>query len=503
MASVQRPGVYVEESLNPVQTLTGPASSTVAAFVGVTDRGPVEPTLVTSWSQYVDAYGSWNTTASNDLPLAVYLFFANGGSQAYILRVVDALSAASATRTLSDRGGTPAATLILNAINPGAWGNSLSVAIADSTMSGKFNLVLYKGGASATNIVERFVDLSMTSTDARYAPTVINGASRYVTVIDANSASGGATRNPSVQATPLSLASGIDGAAISGTDLVAALADFDVINQSLLLNLPGKTDTETVNGAIDYAETRGDVFVIVDSINDTSSAQIAQAAEYSASSQAAVYYPRITVSDPTRGVGAPSNATILAAPGGAIAGLYVKTDASRGVFKAPAGLLSRIAGAVSVKKLTNAELDNLNSSSAPVNAIKFVSGSGIVVMGAKTLNTGYIDKYVPVRRTLIYLRKSLVDLTQFAIFEPNDPALWRRLSASISSFLTQFWSQGGLRGATPEQAFFIKIDSSNNTQTTIDNGEVHIEIGVALQRPAEYIIIKIGQFDGGNTVTVA
>jgi phage tail sheath protein FI len=499
MASVQRPGVYVEETLNPVSSYTGPAASTVATFVGTSDRGPIAPTLVKDWGEYVANYGGWNTTASNDLPTAVSLFFANGGSPAYVLRVVDELSAASATRTFSDRGANPAATLILTAKTPGAWGNNLSVKIADSSITGKVTFTLYQG----TTVVERWPDLSMTATDSRYAVSYINQNSIYVTAIDANSASLGATRNPSVQSTPLSLGAGSDGVAVSGTDLVTALSSFDVVEQSLLLNIAGYTDASTVNGAISYAEGRDDVFVIIDGIDDVASEQIALAATYQASSQAAVYYPPIVVSDQTRGLGTPSNATRLASPGGAVAGLMVKTDTSRGVFKAPAGLLARLAGAVSVRKLTNAELDNLNSSSAPVNAIKFVSGSGIVVMGAKTLNTGYVDKYVPVRRTLIYLRKSLMDLTEFAVFEPNDEVLWRRLSASISSFLTQFWSQGGLRGATPTEAFFVRVDSSNNTQTTIDNGEVHIEIGVALQRPAEYIIIKIGQFDGGSTVTVA
>ena len=124
-------------------------------------------------------------------------------------------------------------------------------------------------------------------------------------------------------------------------------------------------------------------------------------------------------------------------------------------------------------------------------------------MGAKTLKPGYIDKYVPVRRTLIYLRKALTDLTEFAIFEPNDQALWRRLDSTVSSFLTNFWSQGGLAGTAPANAFFVKVDATNNPQSSIDNGEVHIEVGVALQRPAEFVIIKIGQFDGGTTVTVA
>ena len=124
-------------------------------------------------------------------------------------------------------------------------------------------------------------------------------------------------------------------------------------------------------------------------------------------------------------------------------------------------------------------------------------------MGARTLKPGYVDKYVPVRRSLIYLEKSLSDLTRFAIFEPNDERLWRQISATVSSFLTSFWSQGGLRGGTPQAAYFVKCDADNNPQTSIDNGEVHLEVGVALQRPAEFVVIKIGQYDGGTTVTVA
>jgi phage tail sheath protein FI len=100
------------------------------------------------------------------------------------------------------------------------------------------------------------------------------------------------------------------------------------------------------------------------------------------------------------------------------------------------------------------------------------------------------------------LRKALTDLTEFAVFEPNDQRLWRQLTGVTSGFLTEFWNQGGLRGDTPEQAYFVKCDDETNTLASIDNGEVRLEIGVALQRPAEFVIIKIGQFDGGTTVTV-
>jgi phage tail sheath protein FI len=499
--AVQRPGVYVQETLNPIETVAGPASDTIAAFIGASDRGPIIPTLVTSWSDYVTKFGSWNSNASNDLPIAVYMFFVNGGSQAYVTRAVGT-GAVLATRTLSDRAGSPLSTLKIDANSTGTWGNELNVSITDSTITNYFNLTVYRGGSTDAYIVERFVDITMLTTDSRYAVDIINVGSKYIRATNLGSATAAPTNNP-VVSTNTTLASGANGAAVVGGNITSSLVKYDVINQSLLLNAPGYTDATTINALIAYAEGRSDVFVIVDGKDDTVANQLSLNLTYTASSQAAVYYPRITISDPTVGAGASQNAVKTVGAGGAVMGLYVRTDASRGVYKAPAGLLARIANAVSVTQLTNAELDLLNSSPAPANAIKFVSGAGIVVMGARTLKAGYIDRYVPVRRTLIYLRKSLTELTQFAVFEPNSSALWRRLNASISSFLTNFWAQGGLQGASPASAFFVKIDSTNNTQNSIDNGEVNIEVGVALQRPAEFVIIKIGQYDGGTTVTVA
>jgi hypothetical protein len=494
----QRPGVYVQETLNPVQSLVGPNSDSLGAFIGTNDRGATTPTLVTSWSDYVTKFGSWNTTSTNNLALAVFMFFANGGNRAYVTRVLGA-GAVSALRTFIDRAGTPLSTLRLTAKNQGVWGNNINVSVTDSTTTGRFNISIYYGGNTDAFLVEQFTDLSMIPTDSRYAISVITAGSTYVTAVDLASATTGASRNPAV-VTNQSLATGADGAAVTS---IASYAVFDTIKQSLILNVPGFTDATTVNAALSYAASREDVFVVIDGVNDTVANQITLAASYTASGYGAVYYPQITIADPTVGVGAASGATKTLGAGAAVVGLYSATDASRGVYKAPAGLQARLAGAVSIATLTNTELDSLNAAAAPVNAIKFVSGTGIVVMGAKTLKPGYVDKYIPVRRTLIYLRKALTDLTEFAIFEPNDPALWRRLDATVSSFLTQFWSQGGLAGAVPSQAYFVKIDETNNTQTSIDNGEVRIEVGVALQRPAEYIIIKIGQFDGGTTVTVA
>ena len=340
----------------------------------------------------------------------------------------------------------------------------------------------------------------MTATDARYAPNIINSQSSYLIAADLGAASTGVTRNPAVT-TSTSLATGADGTTVLGADIGAAVGAFDVVNQSLILNAPGVTDTASVNLLLAYTATRNDVFVVIDGINDTVANQLALSVTYTATSYGAVYYPTITINDPTTTT--PGTVITAANPGGAIVGKYAANDKSRGVFKAPAGLTVRLAGAVSVPTLTNANLDSLNSAASAVNAIRYIPGSGIVVMGARTLKSGYADMYIPVRRSLIYLEKALVDLTNFAIFEPNDTVLYRRITSVVTGFLTNYWAQGGLRGDVPSQAFFVLCDSSNNTTLTVDAGQVNIQVGVSLQRPSEFVVINIGQFDGGTTVTTA
>ena len=504
MTAYLRPGVYVQETLNPVAPVVGANSDSVAAFLGSNARGPLTPTLVTSWSQYLNNYGGWST--NNTLAIAVFLFFANGGSQCYVQRVTKG-AAVAATRTFQDRAGSPADTLQLTAVNPGTWGNGstggISVQIQDSPgATGYFDLIVYYGGVLASNKVETFPNLSMTASDSRYAITVINSQSNYIIATDKASTATGASRNPAVVAAASgTLASGADGTAPAASDIAGGVTGFDTITQSLILNAPGITDSTSVNVLLSYALNRNDVFVVIDPINDTVANQITLSGSYTATSFGAVYYPPITINDPTNTT--PGTTITAANPGGAIVGKYAATDKSRGVFKAPAGLSVRLAGAVSVPSLTNANLDSLNSAAAPVNAIRFVSGSGIVIMGARTLKGGYGDMYVPVRRSLIYLEKALVDLTNFAVFEPNDTVLYRRINAVLNSFLTNFWSQGGLRGTVPQQAFFVLCDTTNNTLATVEAGQVNIQVGVALQRPAEFVVINIGQFDGGATVTVA
>jgi uncharacterized protein len=500
MTTYQRPGVFIEERLNPLAPSVGSTSSTVAAFIGALSRGPEDVTLVTSWNDYASKYGTWNTLPAtpggdNKLAIAVKLFFDNGGPACYVKRVT-AGSPTAATRTLTDGAvspATPANIATISAVNAGDWGESIFVSVSSSAVTGRKDVQI--SYPDAATVVENFTDLTFTDeADARYAINFINTRSKYVTVTSVAK-----TAQPANTTSPAALASGSDGTVPTATNIAAGVSAFDTVFNSLLLNAPGLTVQANVTSLLTYAAARQDVFVVIDPVAGDVDTQLTLADTYPESSFGAIYYPNVTIADPTVNT---RGATRTASPAGAVMGLYATTDASRGVFKAPAGTSSRLANVVAVQALTNAELDLMNSATSPVNPIKYVAGSGFVVMGARTLKPGYVDRYIPVRRSLIYLRKALTDLTQYAVFEPNDAVLWRSLNATVAAFLTDFWAQGGLRGDVPEDAFFVKCDEELNTLAVIDEGKVLLEIGVALQRPAEFVIIKIGQFDGGATVTV-
>ena len=180
-----------------------------------------------------------------------------------------------------------------------------------------------------------------------------------------------------------------------------------------------------------------------------------------------------------------------------MAGQFLATDASRGPSKTPAGLNNVIALAVSTEHpFTNAELDAINVSTSPINAIRNVPGAGIVAMGGRTLDNTPNNRYINIRRSLIFIEKNLNDLTSFAVFENNDSRLWLRLRTVLNAFLLSYWQSGGLRGTNPGQAYYVKCDSTTTTFADIQNGRVNIEVGVALQYPAEFVVIKIGQLTG-------
>lgn len=494
MPTYQRPGVYVNETLASLNTGQGVTADATAAFVGAGKRGTATPTLVGDWSEFTTLFG--DISDSDYLAQAVFSHFSNGGSEAYVARVAPS-DAVTATRSLNDTASEPIPTLKIDAASPGAYGNSIYLDVSAGYTAGRFDLVVKFGGTGSGSTVETFADLSMNSTDSRYAPTIINASSRYVVATDLLSVTASPNNAPAVQ-TGVALATGADGGTIDDSDYTAVVSTLANIPVPLVLNLPGVTDATTVNSAIAFAEAQGSVFVVVDAPKGNSVAQVATYAQsLTASSYAALYYPWVEVSDPTKVLG---GGTKLVPPGGAVVGQFIATDAQKGPFKTPAGVSNRLAGAVGLEiVLQPTDYDTLNTSNPPVNVIKPVPGYGLCVFGGRTLKGGYADKYVAVRRSLIYLEKSLNNLTQFAIFEANDSRLWDVVKTKVDGFLSAYWARGGLRGASPAQAYYVKCDATNNTLADIQNGTVNVEVGVALEYPTEFIVIRLGQFENGSS----
>lgn len=490
MSTLQRPGVYLTEVPLP-NVAAGSSRIAIGAFIGDAPRGPKFPQRIESWTQYVNVFGGFppGGLAAGELPYAVYNYFANGGRVAYVLRRV-ASDAVTATASIDNNVATATDVLKLDADNPGVWGNDIRVRVT-ARSADRFDLeVQYRASR-----VENWVDLSLNSGDSRYAINVINSNSSGSSFIQATNLSPTTVNSvPTTAGGYVALAGGAEGTTLPTYASLISL--MDDIGGPFLLAMPGETTKSTIDSAIAYAETRGDVFVIIDTAKGVDAATATTlASTYTSSSYAAVYYPWVEVIDP---VSTGATVTRMAPPSSMVAGLTVRTDAARGVFKAPAGTGARLFGAVNTEfKLTDSALDNLNVSH--VNAIRSIPGLGVVVMGARTLKKTAIDRYIPARRSLIYLKETLKDVTGYAVFEPNDPALWASLTARCNRILNDFWLAGGLKGSSPSEAYFVLCNGDNNPPNVVAAGEVHIEVGVALQTPAEYVIIRIGQWEGSAT----
>ena len=513
MATYSRPGVFISEVELPQEVLLANVGTAAGALVGTLQMGPAtNPVLVSSWTQFTKTFGSLQDVYPTTW--AAYNFFANGGRQLYVRRIVGS-GAASASVLLTDRSNATLNTLLVSATSAGTWGNNLKVEVLGAGTQDRFNLIVYgeasPGSSATSNPVEQFTDLSMVSTDPRYVVSVINSSSKYIVVADQNSASVAPLDMPKIDGVKL-LGGGLDGSAPSRTNYSDALVTFDSIQNPLIFNVPAAAYIYTSSGTstertlavniqgdlINYCELRGDAFAVVDTPQGLTVAEaktfvndVKAAAPDSDGGCATAYFPWLAIPDVLRASG---GATRTQAPGAAMIGQMLATDASRGVFKTPAGLTNRVALAVATERnFTNTELDTLNTGTVPINAIRQVPGNGIVVMGGRTLNNTPGDRYINIRRSLIYIKKELNDRSSFAIFENNSEQLWSRLRVALGAFLRGYWSQGGLRGATPDKAFYVKVDSSTTSQSDIQNGRVNIEVGVALEYPAEFIVIKLGQ----------
>jgi phage tail sheath protein FI len=290
---------------------------------------------------------------------------------------------------------------------------------------------------------------------------------------------------------------GSDGtAAISETAFSNAFPRLDNVTDFSLLAVPGEGTTAMADLGMGYCANRPlqDVFYIAEvaATDDTPDEAAAFRNKLTtANSYGAVYFPWVKALDPA-GV---SQQPILLPPSGYMAGLYARIDASRGVWKAPAGTEASLNGVVGLAvELSDVQQGNLNP--IGVNVIRRFAGAGVVSFGARTIASDPEWKYVPVRRTAILLRVSIYYGIQWAVFEPNDEPLWAELRLNIGAFMMTLFRQGAFQGSTASQAFFVKCDSETTTQADIDLGIVNILVGFAPLKPAEFVVVKISQKAG-------
>lgn len=503
------PGVYIEEFEIGAKPIEGVGTSTLG-FLGETERGPTKPRLITSWLGFQRVYGGHfeQENVSPYLPFSVEGFFANGGSRCYMARVVDQEAKTASLKLNGD-------TLTVTAVGEGAWGNRIGIKVGEGTFNTPanplFRLTVYywKTGIVDTakpdetaDIKEDYDDLSVDSSSDNYFENRVNGISNLILVTKEEGDTGGMPATQTI--TPLEVEDGDGSLPVDVDDYkqgagtltpggrqgLLALNDIDEV---AILYAP---DTSGITGLaeelIGACTSLKDRFAIIDAPKGTSNKDDLKPRDTIETMYAAYYYPWIKVLNPL------TKLYKTVPPGGHVAGIYARSDIERGVHKAPANEAVR-----SIKDLefniSKGEQDILNPRG--VNCIRAFSGRGIRVWGARTLSSNTLWKYINVRRLFIYLEESIEKGTQWVVFEPNDQKLWARVKQTVTQFLTGVWKTGALMGNTPEEAFFVKCDSSTMTQDDIDNGRLIIIIGVAPVKPAEFVIFRIAQWQGGSAAT--
>jgi uncharacterized protein len=516
--AVSYPGVYIQEVKSEVHSIV-PVDTATAAFIGRALRGPVnQPTVINSFADFQRIFGGlW---ADSGLGFAVNQFFLNGGSKAVIVRLYHAAAPGAGGAKIAHEG------LPLQAKTPGAWGNSLAVRVTCpdpkiveqlekkySVNSGSlFNLAVHDAG---TGVTEAFNDLTA-GPGPRQVAKVLEAQSTLIAVDPGGTLAPMPKISPdaagnvwdavgaSTRATP---ASGGDSAALDAGDLpgdaasktgLYALEDADIFN---LLYIPpdqagASVDPSVLAAAAAYCEKRRAFLLIDPPVEWTGKEAVKKGFPIPGVSgnSAAVYFPNILAANPLR-----DNQLEAYGPGAAVAGIFARTDATRGVWKAPAGLEATLKGVSALTvKLTDAENGELNP--LGINCLRQMPAAGYVVWGARTIEgddrLASQWKYIPVRRTALFIEESLYRGSQWAVFEPNDEPLWSQLRLNIGVFMHGLFRQGAFQGQSPQEAYFVKCDKNTTTQADIDRGIVNIVVGFAPLKPAEFVILYIQQAAG-------
>ena len=483
------PGVYIEEVSSGVRTISGVATS-IALFIGWAPRGPGDKAVrIASFSDYQRQFGGLDTRTP--LGHAVKQFFENGGGDAYVLRLVGA-GALAAKAVFGD--------LTVNASSAGVWGNTVSarVTLRPAPDAARFKLEVLDT-ANNNAVVESFENLSMDKTDPRFAQSVINNRSVFISVAVATNA-------PPSPVGVKPLAGGVEGTVLQPNTAdfhTALLANFGVgsitdrIDIFNLVCVPGEFDATTLATLQGHCKRRR-AFLLCDSDSAATVASlnggVAAALTGSDAPNAAIFFPWVRAPDPLQ-----QGALADFPPCGFVAGVFARTDSSRGVWKAPAGSEASINGASGLA-ITMSDAENGQLNPQGINCLRTLPVFGNVVWGSRTLHgqndRGSEWKYIPVRRMALFLEESLYRGTQWVVFEPNDEPLWAQIRLNIGAFLQGLFRQGAFQGRSPKEAYFVKCDRETTTQADINLGIVNIFVGFAPLKPAEFVILKLQQIAG-------
>jgi uncharacterized protein len=508
------PGVYVEEvdkGTKPIEAV----GTSMAAFIGITAeasrkavdpitgaRVPVESvlnkaTLITNWTQFTDVFGGFASGAY--LPDAVYGYFSNGGGACYVtsLRTLqEGDTPATAAEATIPSGKATAFKAVAKMAGPA--GNNLKLTVKhDPAEKDKApeTFSVSVGGESKTGLSMKKSGAGSYIGDAGFDAIAIAdvGAASAMPDEGTYELAGGGLQ-------PLTPKDFIgDPAARSGLGGLEALDDVRlVVCPDVMAGYDGSKEAKervkmVQEAMITHCELMRYRFAVLDAPPGLNAQQAKEWRNYVNfdTSYAAMYYPWIQIAD----LSGSGSTTKFVPPSGHMVGIYNRTDAERGVHKAPANEIVR--GAIGLElTLSRGEQDTLNP--IGVNCIRTFPGRGIRVWGARTLSSDGSWRYINVRRLFIMVEASLDIGMQWVVFEPNDRMLWAKVRRDVNSFLRVVWRSGALFGSTPDEAFYVKCDDELNPSEIRDLGQLIVEVGLAPVKPAEFVIFRISQWAGAN-----
>jgi len=536
MPNYLTPGVYVEEIPSTSKPIEG-VSTSIAAFVGLAPGGPVNtPIRVANWTQFVKTFGDPTDPDKGPfmegafLAHSVYGFFQNGGGVCWIVRVGsegDASVPVAALPSASDKGleafritalnGASDVKVDLEENHPQPSGAKKDEGEGEGNGEGgdggnkpadrepTFRIVISSGDQR-----EEFDGLTLKKGRTNLA-TKVNAQSKLIQIEETGASLPELARVPASGSYSLSVppvsASSVEVTDISG-DVARrkGLGGLAAIDEVSIVAVPDiwavangphgdHAVKEIQTQLIAHCENAGDRMALIDSPpnllpQDVLDWRLDQAGYDS--KFAALYYPWIEVTDPI------TKRPISVPPSGHMAGVWCRTDATRGVHKAPANEVALGATGIAFQ-VTQDEQGSLNR--VGINCIRSFPGRGIRVWGARTMSSDPEWRYVNVRRLFNYVSESIMQGTQWSVFEPNDEKLWIQLRVAAGNFLTRTWREGALFGSTPAEAFYVKCDAETNPPEVVEAGQVVCEIGISPVKPAEFVVFRLSQYaEGGSQV---